>query len=54
LGSVMLLLVFGASIIDYPARTPMMMAVIVIAAIWLSGHAERLSTSALRDAPPHL
>ncbi len=36
-GSVMLLLIFLASIVDYPARTPMMMVMIVIAAIWLSG-----------------
>lgn len=36
-GSVMLLLVFLASIVDYPARTPMMMTMIVIAAMWLSG-----------------
>lgn len=35
-GSVMLFLVFIASIIDYPARTPMMMAMIVMAAMWLS------------------
>ncbi|HEX8415506.1 MAG TPA: O-antigen ligase family protein [Sphingomicrobium sp.] len=36
LGSAMLLLVFVASIVDYPARTPLMMAMIVIAALWLS------------------
>lgn len=35
LGSAMLLLILVASAFDYPARTPMMMAVIVIAAIWL-------------------
>lgn len=54
LGSVVLVLVFGASIVDYPARTPMVMAVIVIAAIWLSGHTKHLGTSALRAAPAHL
>lgn len=36
LGSAMLLLVFIASIFDYPARTPMMMAMIALAALWLS------------------
>lgn len=35
LGSAMLLLIFVASVFDYPARTPMMMAMIVIAAFWL-------------------
>lgn len=35
LGSAMLLLILIASFWDYPARTPMMMAMIVIAAIWL-------------------
>lgn len=36
LGSAILLLVFVASAFDYPARTPMMMAMIVVAAFWLS------------------
>jgi len=40
LGSAILLLVFIASIFDYPARTPTMMAVIIIAAIWLSSAVE--------------
>lgn len=35
LGSAILLLVFVASVFDYPARTPMMMAMIVVAASWL-------------------
>ena len=34
-GSAMLLLVVLASVFDYPARTPMMMALIVVAALWL-------------------
>lgn len=38
LGSAMILLVIVASVFDYPARTPMIMAMLVIAAIWLSGH----------------
>lgn len=37
LGSVLLLLVLIASLFDYPARTPLIMATIVVAAIWLSG-----------------
>lgn len=36
LGSAMLLLVFIASVFDYPARTPTMMAMITLAALWLS------------------
>jgi O-antigen ligase len=37
LGSAILLLVLVASIFDYPARTPTIMAFVVVAAIWLSG-----------------
>lgn len=37
LGSAMLLLVIVASIFDYPARTPMIMAMMVLAASWLNG-----------------
>lgn len=44
LGSAVLLLVMVASAFDYPARTPTMMSVIVIAALWLA-EADR------RDAP---
>jgi O-antigen ligase len=36
LGSALLLLLCIASLFDYPARTPMMMAMIIIAAIWLA------------------
>ncbi len=35
IGSAMLLLIAIASLFDYPARTPAMMALIVIAALWL-------------------
>lgn len=35
LGSAILLLIFVASAFDYPARTPMMMAMVIIAAFWL-------------------
>lgn len=37
LGSATLLLVLLASIVDYPARTPIVMAVMTIAAVWLGG-----------------
>lgn len=37
LGSALLLLVFVASVFDYPARTPMMMATITLGALWLDG-----------------
>lgn len=51
LGSAMLLLVMIASMFDYPARTPMIMAMVVLAAIWLSDHR---GTSALPAASQHL
>lgn len=38
LGSTMLSMILIASLFDYPIRTPMIMAVTVIAAVWLSGH----------------
>lgn len=37
LGSVVILLIALASIVDYPARTPIGMALLVIAACWLTG-----------------
>lgn len=37
LGSAILLLVLVASITDYPARTPMVMAVVALSGVWLSG-----------------
>jgi O-antigen ligase len=49
-GSVMLLMIFAASVFDYPARTPMIMAVVVIAAILLGGYVRRSDASALRQA----
>jgi len=36
LGSAILLLVIAASVVDYPIRTPLMLAIVSIAAIWLS------------------
>lgn len=47
LGSSILLLIAIASIVDYPARTPTMMAIIIVASIWLSGGGERPSPAAL-------
>lgn len=51
LGSAMLLLVFLASLFDYPARTPLMMASIVLAASWL---ARAQARSALPEKGQHL
>lgn len=39
IGSATLLLIFLVSIADYPARTPMIMALIMISAVWLNGNA---------------
>jgi hypothetical protein len=50
LGSAMLLLVLVASVVDYPARTPTIMAWTVIAAVWLSGHSGVTRAKALPDA----
>jgi len=48
LGSATLILVFVASITDYPARTPMIMAIVVIAATWLNRYQ---SQAAFSEAP---
>lgn len=42
-GTVILLLVMLASIVDYPARTPMIMAVVALSAIWVEAGRVRLS-----------
>ena len=47
LGSAMLLLLLVASAFDYPARTPIMMAWAVAAALWLNGAPDRSGRSAL-------
>lgn len=47
LGSSIIFLVLVASAFDYPARTPMLMAVLVIAATWLSIDRKPAPTSAL-------
>jgi len=54
LGSAMLLLIFIASIFDYPLRTPMMMAVAVIAGMWLNSWTKTPSSSALPTSKQHL
>ena len=48
LGSATLLLILLASIVDYPARTPLIMAIITLAAIWLSEAEPSLGKAALR------
>lgn len=40
LGFAILLLVIAASLVDYPMRTPLMLAIATIAAVWLSGRDE--------------
>lgn len=47
LGSVILGMLLIASLFDYPLRTPIMMAVAVLGALWLSGFAEEHRGSAL-------
>lgn len=47
LGSAILLLVIVASIFDYPARTPTMMAIVVIASTWLATKPRRSHGSTL-------
>lgn len=54
LGSAMLLLIVLASVVDYPARTPLIMAMIVIAAVWLADQPKRDGVLALRHPGQHL
>lgn len=54
LGSTMLLLIVIASVFDYPARTPMIMAMVVIAAVWLDQRPEERGSVALPDTGQHL
>lgn len=48
LGSAMIFLVLAASVTDYPARTPTIMAILVVAAAWLARANARRSLAALR------
>jgi len=50
-GSSVLLLVMVASIWDYPARTPIVMAVIILAAVWLARPASPFRSQATGTAP---
>lgn len=52
-GSILLLFVMLASVVDYPARTPMVMAFVVLAAVWLGGENPK-GMSALPTTGQHL
>lgn len=54
LGSTILLLILIASAFDYPARTPMIMAVAVVAALWLDDRGRAVGRSALPGGRQHL
>lgn len=53
-GSAILLIAFVASLFDYPARTPMIMAVIAIASVWLAERPHQIKSSALPHQGQHL
>lgn len=50
LGSAMILMVLAASVVDYPARTPLIMAMLILAAAWLSCGGEERGDRALPGA----
>lgn len=50
LGSAIILLILVASVFDYPARTPIIMAILTIAALWLAWGGRTLTQSALPRA----
>jgi O-antigen ligase len=54
LGSITLLIVLLASLVDYPARTPIMMAIVVVAATWLCPNRRATEASALPTMGQHL
>lgn len=54
LGSAILLLVFIASVFDYPARVPTIMALIVVAAIWLNNGRKASDSAPLLPEGQHL
>lgn len=54
LGSATTLLVFIGSVFDYPARTPLIMAVLVLAGVWLSSHSDGDEGTALPPSDHHL
>ncbi len=49
LGSATILLISAASVTDYPARTPTIMAILVVAALWLAGANAARTQTALRS-----
>jgi hypothetical protein len=52
LGSAILLLVIAASLVDYPIRTPLVLGIATIAAVWLSGR--QAPTADSRPALPRI
>jgi O-antigen ligase len=54
LGAAMLLLIILASAFDYPARTPMIMAMVIVAGIWLNAARASEPNSALPVNEQHL
>lgn len=54
LGSALLFLVIISSLFDYPARTPIVMTIIVIAGVWLSGRPNNRAGPALPPVGQHL
>lgn len=54
LGSAIILMVLVASVTDYPARTPTIMAILVIAAFWLAEASTPLKHAALPARPTKL
>lgn len=52
LGSAMLLLILLASAFDYPARTPIVMATGIVAALWLSSARSRMTQSSFTNEAP--
>ncbi len=54
LGSVAILLILIGSVFDYPARTPMIMTMIVLAGLWLDSSRKASSPSALPQGGEHL
>lgn len=54
LGSALLLLLIVASLLDYPARTPIMMAIVALAAWWLSAARSVPISPSLPNSDQHL
>lgn len=52
IGSVILFMIMLASVVDYPARTPMIMSVVVIAALWLHNFSASTRSAAPSNTGP--